>query len=152
MESHGYVDATLEAAGRRATRRYPKVGLALQAYLRRTADDLDRLPAGMRVRLVKGAYLEPTDVVFADKREVDAQLRAAVHDAARARPPDRRRHARPVADRGRASPGRRGWRTAGHGWSSRCCTVCAGTSRPRWHGRGIPSACTSRTARSGTRT
>jgi proline dehydrogenase len=70
MESHGYVDATLEAAAA-AHARYPKVGLAMQAYLRRTAADLDRLPAGMRVRLVKGSYLEPPDVVFADKREVD---------------------------------------------------------------------------------
>jgi proline dehydrogenase len=70
MESHGYVDLTLEAAAA-AYDTYPRVGLALQAYLRRTAGDLDRLPAGMRVRLVKGSYLEPPDVVFADKRDVD---------------------------------------------------------------------------------
>jgi proline dehydrogenase len=64
------VDLTLEAAAA-ACDTYPRVGLALQAYLRRTAGDLDRLPAGMRVRLVKGSYLEPPDVVFADKRDVD---------------------------------------------------------------------------------
>ncbi len=45
MESHGYVDRTLEVAAV-AHARYPKVGLALQAYLRRTAGDLDRLPGG----------------------------------------------------------------------------------------------------------
>jgi proline dehydrogenase len=70
MESHRYVDATLEAAAV-AHDTYPKVGVALQAYLRRTAGDLDRLPAGMRVRLVKGSYLEPPEVVFPDKHEVD---------------------------------------------------------------------------------
>jgi proline dehydrogenase len=70
MESHEYVDLTLEAAAA-AHASYPRVGLALQAYLRRTAGDLDRLPSGMRVRLVKGSYLEPPDVVFADKRDVD---------------------------------------------------------------------------------
>jgi proline dehydrogenase len=33
------------------------------------------LPAGMRVRLVKGSYLEPPDVVFTDKDEVDQSYR-----------------------------------------------------------------------------
>ncbi len=70
MESHGYVDRTLEAATT-AYATYPRVGLALQAYLRRTSGDIDRLPAGMRVRLVKGSYLEPPEVVFADKADVD---------------------------------------------------------------------------------
>ena len=70
MESHAYVDRTLDAAAA-AHARYPKVGVALQAYLRRTGEDLARLPAGIRVRLVKGSYLEPPEVVFEDKREVD---------------------------------------------------------------------------------
>jgi proline dehydrogenase len=70
MESHGYVDLTLEAAAA-AYASYPRVGLALQAYLRRTVGDLARLPAGIRVRLVKGSYLEPADVVLADKGDVD---------------------------------------------------------------------------------
>jgi proline dehydrogenase len=70
MESHAYVERTIEIAAA-AHARYPKVGLAMQAYLRRTAEDIARLPAGMRVRLVKGSYLEPPDVVYSDKREVD---------------------------------------------------------------------------------
>jgi proline dehydrogenase len=70
MESHAYVDRTLEVATA-AHAEYPKVGLALQAYLRRTPEDLARLPMGMRVRLVKGSYLEPPDVVLTRKREVD---------------------------------------------------------------------------------
>jgi proline dehydrogenase len=71
MESVGYVDPTL-AVFREAHARYPKVGVALQSYLRRTERDIDKLPPGCRVRLVKGAYLEPPEVVFTSKREVDA--------------------------------------------------------------------------------
>jgi proline dehydrogenase len=71
MESAGYVDPTL-AVFREAHARYSKVGVALQSYLRRTERDLEKLPPGCRVRLVKGAYLEPPEVVFTSKREVDA--------------------------------------------------------------------------------
>ncbi len=71
MESVGYVDPTFEVL-RMARERYPKVGVALQSYLRRSARDVDALPPGTRVRLVKGAYLEPPEVVFTSKREVDA--------------------------------------------------------------------------------
>jgi proline dehydrogenase len=71
MESVGYVEPTLHVF-REAHARYPKVGVALQSYLRRTERDLDTLPAGSRIRLVKGAYLEPPEVVYATKREVDA--------------------------------------------------------------------------------
>lgn len=71
MESHPYVDATLEVLGA-AFARYRKVGVCLQAYLRRTERDVFALPAGVRVRLVKGAYLEPPDVVYQNKRDVDA--------------------------------------------------------------------------------
>jgi proline dehydrogenase len=71
MESAGYVEPTLRVF-REAHARYPKVGVALQSYLRRTERDLESLPPGSRIRLVKGAYLEPPEVVYQDKREVDA--------------------------------------------------------------------------------
>src|SRR5436305_7546350 len=48
------------------------VGIVLQSYLRRTYDDVQdvlRIPA--RVRLCKGAYNEPPEVAFPDKRDVD---------------------------------------------------------------------------------
>jgi len=73
MEGHGSVDATLEVAAA-AHARYAKTGVALQAYLRRTEDDVFGLPPGIRVRLVKGAYLEPPEVVYAGKRRVDASF------------------------------------------------------------------------------
>ena len=49
------------------------VGVVLQSYLRRTAADVDAMIAlGARVRLCKGAYKEPEDVAFPDKKDVDA--------------------------------------------------------------------------------
>jgi proline dehydrogenase len=71
MESVGYVDPSLRVF-REAYATYPKVGVALQSYLRRTERDVDTLPPGSRIRLVKGAYLEPQEVVYTSKRDVDA--------------------------------------------------------------------------------
>ncbi|MBI2221281.1 MAG: proline dehydrogenase family protein [Acidobacteria bacterium] len=71
MESSPYVDPTLKLF-RAARARSSRVGIALQAYLRRTAQDVEALlPLGCAIRLVKGAYLEPPDVAFPDKRDVD---------------------------------------------------------------------------------
>ncbi len=71
MESTKYVDPTLELF-RRARAASPKVGLCLQAYLRRTKADLDALlPLAPAIRLVKGAYREPPELAFPDKAEVD---------------------------------------------------------------------------------
>src|SRR5206468_3493713 len=51
---------------------HTNVGVCLQAYLRRTPQDLARLlPLGPAIRLVKGAYNEPGQVAFSSKREVD---------------------------------------------------------------------------------
>jgi proline dehydrogenase len=71
MEDSSYVDRTLELyRGLRV--KYEKVGVAMQAYLRRTPDDLRQLLAHRpTVRLVKGAYAEPPHVAFPAKRDVD---------------------------------------------------------------------------------
>jgi proline dehydrogenase len=51
------------------------VGVVLQSYLRRTAADVNTMIGlGARVRLCKGAYKEPEDVAFPDKRDVDANF------------------------------------------------------------------------------
>lgn len=71
MENHTYVDQTLDIV-RRVHPAHPRIGVCLQAYLRRTEDDVFALPPGIRIRLVKGAYLEPPEVVLGSKREVDA--------------------------------------------------------------------------------
>jgi proline dehydrogenase len=71
MESTRYVDPTLEVF-RRARRRSERVGICLQAYLRRTQADVEALlPLAPAIRLVKGAYREPQSLVFPDKRDVD---------------------------------------------------------------------------------
>ena len=71
MEQHTYVDATLEIY-RDALAAFSNVGVCLQAYLYRTANDLNALlPLGGGVRLVKGAYREPPDVAMPKKRDVD---------------------------------------------------------------------------------
>jgi proline dehydrogenase len=71
MESSPYVDPTLKLF-RASREKYRGVGIALQAYLYRTAKDLeDLIPLGPSVRIVKGAYLEPPAVAYPHKPDVD---------------------------------------------------------------------------------
>jgi len=71
MEDSSYVDRTL-ALYRKLRGKHEKVGLAMQAYLRRTPQDLAALlPIRPTVRLVKGAYAEPAHVAFPAKRDTD---------------------------------------------------------------------------------
>jgi len=56
----------------RLLERYDRVGICLQANLRRTPNDLDRLLGdGARVRLVKGAYKEAPDIAYRRRAEID---------------------------------------------------------------------------------
>jgi proline dehydrogenase len=78
MEGTTYTDRTLQIT--RTLHRRPgasgRVGTVLQAYLRRTCDDAQQLVSeGVRIRLCKGAYLEPPEVAFRTKSEVDANYR-----------------------------------------------------------------------------
>jgi proline dehydrogenase len=71
MEQSPYVDPTLEIY-RRARKAYKNVGLCVQAYLYRTEHDLESLiPLGAAIRLVKGAYSEPSEIAFPRKADVD---------------------------------------------------------------------------------
>jgi proline dehydrogenase len=71
IEDSSYVDRTLRAF-RAALAEHRNVGLCLQSYLRRTADDLEALlEHTAAIRMVKGAYKEPPEVAFPDKRDVD---------------------------------------------------------------------------------
>jgi proline dehydrogenase len=71
MESSPYVDATLKLF-RTSRSKHRGVGIALQAYLHRTAKDLeDLIPLGPSIRIVKGAYLEPSTVAYPHKQDVD---------------------------------------------------------------------------------
>jgi proline dehydrogenase len=73
MESAAYVDATLQLV-RNASKGPAAVGVALQAYLYRTAEDLESLlPLDVPIRLVKGAYLEPASIAYPKRADVDEQ-------------------------------------------------------------------------------
>jgi proline dehydrogenase len=71
MEQSPYVDLTLDLF-RRARTAYPNVGVCVQAYLYRTEKDVESLIAlGAAVRLVKGAYNEPSEIAYPKKTDVD---------------------------------------------------------------------------------
>jgi proline dehydrogenase len=54
--------------------RYDRVGLCLQANIRRTGQDLEHLLSiGARIRLVKGAYKETPDVAFTSRADIDQE-------------------------------------------------------------------------------
>ncbi len=71
MESSAYTDRTLSLVEEMHAQ-YGAVGTVIQAYLYRSRKDIERLSAKrIRVRLVKGAYLEPPNGAFPRKAEVD---------------------------------------------------------------------------------
>ncbi len=81
MESSAYTDRTLDTFEQKL---YPdfraNVGVVLQSSLRRTLDDVERANRlQCRVRICKGAYLEPPAVAFPDKADVDKNYVAAMH-------------------------------------------------------------------------
>lgn len=82
MEHSAVVDTTLRIFTRLRESGRTRVGTVLQSYLHRTPADLERLlPLAPNLRIVKGAYLEPPDVAFSDKADVD---RAFAHLVERA--------------------------------------------------------------------
>ncbi len=71
MESSEFTDRTLELVTALHAE-YGAVGTVIQAYLYRSAKDIDALNRNhIRVRLCKGAYLEPATVAFHRKADVD---------------------------------------------------------------------------------
>jgi len=74
MESSAYTDTTLRIyRTMRDEYGFDNVGTVIQAYLRRSEDDMRKLgQEGARIRLCKGAYLEPPEIAFPRKSDVDA--------------------------------------------------------------------------------
>lgn len=59
--------------------RDPRVGLVLQAYLRRSAADVERAATvHANVRVCKGIYVEPPEIAFQDREEIRASYMAMV--------------------------------------------------------------------------
>jgi len=76
MEGSAYVEQTV-AFYERLKADHSNAGLCVQAYLKRTAADLQRLlPLGPEIRLVKGAYAEPASIAYQARRDVDANFLA----------------------------------------------------------------------------
>jgi proline dehydrogenase len=71
MEQSSYVDNTIDFY-KYFRNDYSNVGICLQAYLKRTQNDLkDLLVISPNIRLVKGAYMEPPEIAFSQKSSVD---------------------------------------------------------------------------------
>jgi proline dehydrogenase len=71
MEQSHYVDRTLDIY-KQVRKKFPNVGLCLQAYLYRTEKDLEGLlPYSPAIRFVKGAYKESHSIAFKKKSDVD---------------------------------------------------------------------------------
>jgi proline dehydrogenase len=73
MENSPYTDVTLDIFETLWHQGYHNIGVVLQSELYRTDRDLERVMAlGARVRLVKGAYMEPKSISYQKKDDVDA--------------------------------------------------------------------------------
>ena len=77
MEGSEYTQATIDLV--RALHARPEnrghVGIVIQAYLYRSAEDIAALTdEGIRIRLCKGAYKEPANLAFPEKKDVDANF------------------------------------------------------------------------------
>lgn len=71
MESSNYTDLTLEVF-KNLRKRYENVGIVIQAYLYRSAKDIDEiLQLRGSIRLCKGAYNEPSTIAFKRKKDTD---------------------------------------------------------------------------------
>jgi proline dehydrogenase len=76
MEGSLYTEPTI-AFYETLKQTHSNAGICLQAYLKRTYTDVERLaPIGPRIRLVKGAYAEPASIAYQSRREVDANYLA----------------------------------------------------------------------------
>jgi len=73
MEESARVDVTISIYEKLRAAGHDNIGTVLQSYLYRTDDDLTRLlKLKPNLRLVKGAYLEPADIAYPKKPDVDA--------------------------------------------------------------------------------
>jgi len=75
MEGSPYTQRTLDFVHElhRVPANHGSVGAVIQSYMRRAEGDVEKLLAeGIRIRLCKGAYKEPSEIAFQQKSEVDA--------------------------------------------------------------------------------
>jgi len=76
MEGSAYAEATISFYERMKAA-HPNTAICLQAYLMRTASDIQRLlPLKPEIRLVKGAYAEPASIAYQPRHDIDANYLA----------------------------------------------------------------------------
>ena len=74
MEGSAYTQKTIDIVTS-IHEEYPNVGIAIQAYLKRSEQDIRMLvEKNIKTRLVKGAYKEPPDIAYQKKRDVNANF------------------------------------------------------------------------------
>ena len=79
MEESAVTDTTIDLYAA-AQRKHGNLGLAVQAYLHRTRDDLDSImPLGGHIRLCKGAYAEPAEIAYQSRDEVNDSFDRLTH-------------------------------------------------------------------------
>jgi proline dehydrogenase len=84
MEQSAFVEGTIATYERLRSAGHENVGTVLQSYLYRSPADLERLlPLRPNLRIVKGAYLEPADIAYPNKRDVDRAYQVLVERALR---------------------------------------------------------------------
>ena len=84
MEHSSVLEATLRIYRRLREAGHGRVGTVVQSYLFRSEGDLEGLlPLQPNLRFVKGAYLEPPEIAYRDKRDVDAAFGRMVETALR---------------------------------------------------------------------
>ena len=141
MEGSPYVDPTIEIF-KRSRAKSARVGIAIQAYLFRTPKDIEAMiPLGPAIRIVKGAYLEPPDIAYPKKADVDEAFYQAVHAAhGRRRAEDRdaaaHRDARHPARRSADLPTSSSTTSRSRPTSSRCSTASSASSSCAWRKEG----------------
>jgi proline dehydrogenase len=82
MEDHTTTDATLDAYEELAREHEGLVGVCVQANLKRTSADVERLAdVPGKVRFVKGAYDEPAELAYKDKAAVNREYEALLEYA-----------------------------------------------------------------------
>lgn len=77
MEGSEYTRATIDMVRRlhAIPQNRGRVGIVIQAYLYRSEEDIRTLTSeGIRIRLCKGAYKEPANLAFPEKKDVDANF------------------------------------------------------------------------------
>jgi len=78
MEDSPYTESTLRLV-LELKEEFPHVGVVVQAYMRRTLADMDRLVAAkMNVRICKGIYVEPRELAYKDRQVVVENYAAIV--------------------------------------------------------------------------